>query len=52
MQITISQIENGFIVTVLGLQEKKGQPLITFAPNWLTVSKILEEYRPAEISGN
>lgn len=55
MQITISRIENGYIVTILGLAEKKGQPLIMFAPNWLTVSKILEEYRPeetSEISGN
>lgn len=48
MQITISRIENGYIVTILGLTEKKGQPLIMFAPNWLTATKIMEEYRPEE----
>lgn len=48
MQINIVRIENGYIITILGLAEKKGQPLIMFAPNWLTVTKILEEYRPEE----
>lgn len=48
MQITISKIENGYIVTILGLAKRKGQPMISYAPNWLIVTKILEELRPEE----